>query len=100
MTNKKPPRAEYRRLAKVLIELDQVNEAHQRSLVIYCEEAERQRELTALVEEEGVVLISDKGNKYMNPTEMVRKSCLSEMSKQQRTLGLDLDQLEKSARNL
>ena len=97
MMNDQEARSLYEELAPALSENGHVQKIHERNLVLYSEEAVRERNLLQKIEDEGSVQESPAtGGLYAHPAENVRKMCLNEMARQLKIMGLEIDQLEKS----
>lgn len=72
-------RKEYKRVAKILVGLRVLTEADRTALAAYAHQYAKWLEAEEEVSNEGAVLISDKGNAYLNPWQGVANMALKNM---------------------
>lgn len=81
-------RKEYNRAARILVMLRVLTEADRVTLAAYAHQYGRWLEAEERVSEEGAVLVSDKGNSYLNPWQNVATTALKNMAKLAAEFGM------------
>lgn len=72
-------RAEYKRTARMLVNLRVMTEADRVALAAYAHQYAKWLEAERMVQEQGAVLISDKGGAYINPWQNIANGALKTM---------------------